>query len=86
MLGDVNGACNARNWMHGEDSRPAARPPSLLAIEDKNQRLRADVQQRVIQAALRWVGEHEALAKLLKGRTGHSAWFHPTSAPARTRG
>ena len=60
------------NWIHGEDSRPAACPASLVASEDKNQCLRADVQHRVILAALRWVDagsavdEHEALAKLLK--------------------
>ena len=53
--------------MHGEESRPAARPPSLVAREDKNLYLREDVQQRVILGALRWV---DALAKLLKGRTG----------------
>ena len=64
--------------MHGEDSRPAARPPSLVATEDQNQCLRADVQQRVILAAMHWVDadstvdEHEALAKLLRGRTGHA--------------
>ena len=49
-----------------------------MASEDKNQSLRADVKQRVIIAALRWVDadsavdEHEALAKLLKGRTGYA--------------
>ena len=73
LLRDVNGACNASNWMHGEDSRPAARPPG----QDKYQCLRADVQQRVFLAAVRWVDadnavdEHEALAKLLKERTGY---------------
>ena len=46
------------------------------ATEDNIQCLRADVKQRVILAAVRWVDadsavdEHEALAKLLKGRTG----------------
>ena len=56
----VNGACDALNWMHCEESRPAS--------EDKNQHLRADVEQRVILAAMRWVDaesavdEHEALA------------------------
>ena len=34
--------------------------PLLVASEDKNQRLRADVQQRVIQAALRWVDADSA--------------------------
>ena len=65
--------------MHGEDCRPAAGPPSLVASEDKNQSLRADVQQRVILAAMRWddadsaVDEHEAVAKLLlNGRTGRA--------------
>ena len=64
--------------MHGEDSPPAARPPSLVASEDKNQCLRADVQQRVILAAMRWVDadsgvdEDEALDKLLKGRRGYA--------------
>ena len=78
LLRDVHGACNALNWMHGEVTRPPALPPSLVASEDKNQCLRADVQQRVILAALRWVDadsavdEHEALAKLLKGRTGYA--------------
>ena len=49
-----------------------------MASEDKDQCLRADAQQRVILAAMRWVdadsavGEHEALAKLLKGRTGYA--------------
>ena len=44
----------------------------------QNQCLRADVQQRVIPAAMRWVDadsavdEHEASAKLLKGRRGHA--------------
>ena len=53
-------------------------PPSLVVTEDKNQCLRAEVQQRVILAAMRWVeadsaiDEHEALGKLLKGRTGHA--------------
>ena len=53
---------------------------SCGASEDKNQCLRADVQQRVILAAMRWVDAdsavdgHEALAKLLKGRTGHAPW------------
>ena len=83
--------------MHGEDSRPAARLPSLEASEDKNRCLRADVQQRVILAAMRWVDadtavdEHEALAKLLKGRTGYapgvsSKVSRPTSAPTSTGG
>ena len=60
---DDNGACFALNWMHGEDSRSAARPPSPVATED-----RADVQERVILAAMRWVDaasavdEHEVLA------------------------
>ena len=63
--------------MHGEENRPPARPPSLVAREDRNQCLRGDVQQRVILAALRWVDadsavdENKALAKLLKGSTGH---------------
>ena len=75
MLRDVNGVCNTLNWMHGEGSRPTARPPSLVATEDKNQRLHADVQQRVVLTGMRWVDadsaidEHEALAKLLKRRT-----------------
>ena len=47
--------------MHGEDGRPAARPPSLVAIEEKNQCLRADVQQRVILAAMRWVDADSAV-------------------------
>ena len=70
MLRDVDGA--------GEDGRPAARPPSLVARDYKNQCFRADAQQRVILAAVRWldadstVSEHEALAKLLKGRTGYA--------------
>ena len=78
LLRDVNGACNACNWMRGEGSRPAARPPFLVASEEKNQCLRADVQQRVILAAMRWVDadsavdEHEASAKLLKGRRGYA--------------
>ena len=64
--------------MRGEDSRPAPRPLPLVASEGKNQRLRADVQQRIILAAMRWVDadtavdEHETLAKLLKGRTGYA--------------
>ena len=37
LLRDVNGAFGALNWMHGEDSRPTTRPPSLVASEDKNQ-------------------------------------------------
>ena len=75
-LRDVNGACGALNCMRGAENRPTALPLSLVANEDKNQYLRVDVQQRVILAALRWVGadsavdEHEALAKLLEGRTG----------------
>ena len=78
LLRDVNRSRNALNWMHGEDSRPAARLPSLVACEDKNQCLLADVQQSVILAAMRWVDAdravdgHEALAKLLKGRTGYA--------------
>ena len=49
-----------------------------MASEDKNECIRADVQQRVILEVMRWVDadnavdEHEALAKLLKGRTGHA--------------
>ena len=75
---DVSGARRALNWTHGEEDRPAARPPSLLASEDKNQCLRVDVQQRVILAAPRWVDadspvdENEVLAKLLKGRRGYT--------------
>ena len=46
LLRDVHGACNAFNWTHGEDSRTVARPPSLVAREDKHQNLRADVLQR----------------------------------------
>ena len=41
--------------MDGEETRPTALPPSLVASEGKNQCLRADVQQRVILAALCWV-------------------------------
>ena len=52
FLRDVNEACRALNWMHGEETRPPALPPSLVASEDKNQCLRVDVQQRVILAAL----------------------------------
>ena len=64
--------------MRGEGSRPAARLPFLVASEEKNQCLRADVQQRVILAAMRWVDadsavdEHEASAKLLMGRRGYA--------------
>ena len=47
--------------MHGEDGRPAARPPCLVVIEEKNQCLRADVQQRVILAAMRWVDADSAV-------------------------
>ena len=53
LLRDVIEACRAVNWMHGEETRPQALPPSLVASEDKNQCLRADLQQRVILAALR---------------------------------
>ena len=72
---DVNEVCRALNWMHGEEKRPTAFPPSLVASKHKNQCLRVDV-QCLILAALRWVDadsavdEHEALAKLLKERTG----------------
>ena len=51
---------------------------SLAATEDKNRCLRADVQQRVILEATRWVDadsavdEREALATLLKGCTGYA--------------
>ena len=64
--------------MHGEETRPPPLPPSLEASEVKNQCLRADVQQRVILEALRWVDAdsavdgHEALAKLVNGRTGYA--------------
>ena len=37
LLRDVNGACRALNWMHGEENRPTALHPSLVASEDKNQ-------------------------------------------------
>ena len=63
--------------MHDEENRSAPRPPSLVASEDKNQCLRADV-QRVILAALRWLDadsafvENEALGTLLSGRTGYA--------------
>ena len=69
LLRDVNQACRALNWMHDEEIRPPALPPSLVASEDKNQCLRADVQQRIIPAGLRWVDAdsavdgREALAK-----------------------
>ena len=78
LLRDVNEACRALNWMHGEESRPTALPPSLVASEDRNNVFVPDVQQRVILAALRWldadsaVDEHEALAKLLMGRTSRA--------------
>ena len=84
MLRDVNGACRA---LHGEETRPSARPPSRVASEDKNQRLRVDVQQRVILAALRWVesdsalDEHETSAKLLKGRTGYASGVSSNVGP-----
>ena len=48
---DVNEACRALSWMHGEEIRPPALPPSLVASEDKNQCLRADVQQRVMHGS-----------------------------------
>ena len=73
LLPDANRACHALNWMHGEGHRPSP----LVVSEDKIQCLRADVQHRVIRAALQWIDadsaadEHEALARLLKGRTGH---------------
>ena len=57
-------------------NRPTARLPFHVDNEDKNQCLRADVQQRVILAALRWVDADSAvdeirpLANLLKGCTG----------------
>ena len=72
-------SCRALNWMHGEETRPPALPSSVVASEDKNQRLRADVQQRVITAALRWVDAdsavdgHQALAKLQKGSTSYAS-------------
>ena len=55
----------------------SARTSSLVASEDKNQRLRADVQQRVIPArrlveADSAVNGNESLAKLLRGRTGYA--------------
>ena len=56
LLRDVNEACRAVNWMHGEDSRPTALPPSLVASEDKNLCLRADVQQRVVSSKQFCVG------------------------------
>ena len=58
-----------------------------MASEDKNQRLRVDVQQRVILAALRRVesdsavDEHEASAKLLKGRTGYASGVSSNVGP-----
>ena len=51
-----------------------ARPPSIVATQDKNQCLRADV-----QLSSGWVNadsavnEHGAFAKLLKGRTGYAS-------------
>ena len=78
LLREVNGACCASNWMHGEENGPATRPPSVVVREDKNQCLRGDVRQRVILTALRWidadsaVDENETFAKLLKGRTGYA--------------
>ena len=44
LLRDVNEACRALNWMHDEETRPPALPPSLVASENKNQCYRADVQ------------------------------------------
>ena len=61
LLRDVNEACRALNWMDGEETRPLALPPSLVAGEDKKQCLRAGVQQRVILAALRWVDADSAV-------------------------
>ena len=72
LLRDVNGACNALKWMHGEDSRSAARPPPLVATET---RINVFV---LTCSSMRWVDadsavdEHEALGKLLKGRTGYA--------------
>ena len=73
LLRDASRAYHALNWMQGEGHRPSP----LVVSEDKIQCLRADVQQRVILAALQWIDadsaadEHETLASLLKGRTGH---------------
>ena len=71
LLRDVNGASRALNLMHGEESRPEARPPFLVASEDENRYLlHEDVQQRIILAALCWVDadsavdENVGLAKL----------------------
>ena len=64
--------------MHDEENPSSSGSSSLVASEDKDQCLRADVQQRDILAALCWVGagsavdQNEALAKLVKERTGHA--------------
>ena len=55
LLRDVNGACDTLNWMHGKDGRPRGSSSTLVATEDKNQCLCADVQQRVLLAAMPWV-------------------------------
>ena len=46
---------------HEPDSGSAARPPCLVVIEEKNQCLRADVQQRVMLAAMRWIDADSAV-------------------------
>ena len=61
---DVNGVYRALNGMHGEEYRSAARPPSLVASEDKNQCLRVHVQQQAILTALCWVDADRAVDEI----------------------
>ena len=80
LLRVFNEACRALNWMHGEDTRPPVLSPSLLPSENKNRCLRADVQQRVILAAVCGVDAdsvvdgHEALVQAAEGTHRLRAW------------
>ncbi|CAK0819536.1 unnamed protein product, partial [Prorocentrum cordatum] len=77
LLRDISAAIEALSWMRGGGHRPAPRQMSA-PTEKKILGLQADVRQRVVEAAPRWcdvdsaVGERGALARLLKGRSGHA--------------
>ncbi|CAK0900961.1 unnamed protein product [Prorocentrum cordatum] len=72
-----NAACESLNYLHGGIHR-GDRAPASLTSQMKMDAISADVQQRVLSAARRWidvdsaVSEEEALARHLKGKAGHA--------------
>ena len=80
-LGQRRRLLRALNWMHGEENRPTALPPSLVASE--GQESMSSCRRAAVchpSSAMSWVeadsaiDEHEALAKLLQGTHRLRAW------------